>query len=312
MNRKDDNDKMGYQRAAKDLGVKGDLKLKAAAMGVWWLTGVIFAMLVLKIFFKHSYPVDLLIAVPVGLVFMLLFYYVVLPRFIDKERDFFKATIRRFNREGNSRELAALLDEHLRTMIPTQTNAGYYNTYLNILTTYNLNMMNFTECMRLLDLKNMEHLHSFYNYPSGKQSMVMHHYLRIMTISQMGEPHKLEYYYGDASRVFYECRGMNRLVDAMIAESDAMRELAHASEAKYSGDTARAEQSLDNAELIMQPWANVESLRQDYCTLIARSALMRGNREAARKLFDEAYSLAKNDFQRESVKREKQFFMGEE
>ena len=309
MKNNEDNDKMGYQKTEKKLGVKADLKLKFAAMGAWWLAGILFTMLCLRFFSELSYLKQLMIALPVGLVLMLLFYYIILPKVVDGERKFFIDTMKRFNNEGLSLELVEIIDSHLRMTNFSETEMGYYNAYLNLLIIYNLNMFNFPECMRLLDLKNMTQLNSFYNYTSGKQAMVTHHYMRMLTVSQMGDPQMMEYYYGDANRVFYECAGVNKLVDAMIAQARAMREIAHASAAKYMGDEVTAEQHLDTAEQIMQPHANVDDLRQDYCTIIARSAILRGNFEAADKLFDEAYSLARNDFQRESVLREKEYLL---
>lgn len=287
----DNNDNMDYKKTAEELGVKKDYKLKFAAMGVWWLIGILFSMVLLMPFTPYwNYLKRLAVAVPSGLVIMLALYYLILPN-LNKERSYLVMIMNRYNNEGMSHSLAAEIDAHLRVTEFTDTNKNYFNLYLRMLTLYNLNMMNYPECMRLLDLMDMQQLQEMYSFSSGKQEMVSHHHLRLLTVSLIGDLQMLEYFYGDASPIFNECRGINKLTDGMIDEALAMREIAHG--------------RLDNAERIMQPYANEPAIRQDYCTIVGRCAALRGDREAAGRLFDEAYSLAKNDLQREGVLRER-------
>lgn len=285
------NDNMDYKKTAKELGMKKDYKLKFTAMGVWWFIGILFCLVFLSLFARHwSFLVRLAVAVPAGLVLMLGLYYFIFP-IMNRERNYLETISQKYNSEGMSHSLAAEIDGHLRVTSFNEYNRNYYNLYLRMLTLYNLNMMNYLECMRLLDLVDMQQLQEMYSFTSGKQEMVSHHHLRLLTASLMGDLQMLEYFYGNASPLFHECRGINKLVDGMIDEALAMREIAHG--------------RLDNAERIMQPYVNEPVVRQDYCTIVGRCAALRGDKEAAGKLFDEAYSLAKSDFQREAVQRER-------
>ena len=287
----DNDDKTGYKKTAEGLGVKKDYKMTFTAMAIVWLWAAFLSMIAISsVFSSINFWVRIALSAAAGVIITPVMFYLVLPR-MDKERSYFKKITFRFNSEGMSHELAAEIDAHLRVTGFTDYNKSYFNMYLQLLIVYNLNMMNFPECMRLLDLTDKQVLQELYRYPTGKQEMVTHHYLRILTVSQMGDLHALEYFYGDASRIFHECRGLNRLADGMIDESRAMREIAHG--------------RLNDAESIMQPYANEPAIRQDYCSIVGRCAALLGDRERAGKLFDEAYSLAKNDFQRESVQRER-------
>ena len=307
---KENNDKMGYEKDAKALGVKRDFKLKFAAMGMWWLCCTFIGMIVLGMFSSQSYLMRLMITVPVGFVMMLVIYYLVLPN-VNNEHKFYSRIVQRFNNEGMSRALAAEIDEHLRISdLSAPSKRGYYNGYLNFLVMYNLNTFEYDEALRLLDITDRSHLNEMYGFTSGRGQMVNYYYLRMLTLAQKGDIRLMEYNFGDASKVFSECRGINMLYDAMIDSALAMRAIAFAKDMLRNGDSEGAAAKLAEAEQMIQYAGSRRELRQDYCSIMGRCAALKGDRQAAAEFFDEAHSLARNDFQRECELRVKQMFLG--
>ena len=300
------NDKMGYLKEARELGVKRDYKLKFAAMGAWWLVGTFIVFRVL-FFAPLSFIMKLLISVPAGFAVMLLCYYVILPN-ISSERRFATEINSQFKSEGMSHHLAAKLDSHLMTKQFSSVEAGFYNGYLMMLAMYDLNMFNLAECLRKLDCMDMKHMQQFYRYPSGKQNMVTYYYLRMLAVSQMDDPQLIEYSYGDASKVFSECRSMNKLVEGMAVEAEALREVGHANIAKNMGNIDEVMARTDKAMQILLPLREVEAIKQDYCTIVGRCRALRGETAEANRLFDEASRIAKTDFQRECIRREREIY----
>ncbi|MBQ8964987.1 hypothetical protein [Ruminococcus sp.] len=298
------------ERAARSLGVKRDLKLKFAAMGVWWLVGIMFSYLVLSFVTQWSFLINMAVSLLTGFLLMLVFYYLVLPR-LNREGAFYREILTRFNREGFTPELAAQLDQRLRTQdFSSNLYRNYYNNYLELLAVYNLNLHNYGETMRLLDSFDMNQMQQAMSYDSGRIHMTNYHYIRLITAAEIGDISRLEYYYGAASPCFAQCRGVNKLVDAMIDSSRAMREVAFARAALSRGDREEAFRNLDEADRVLAPYSSEPATKQDYCNISARTAALRGDRDTAERLFDEAYSLAKNNFQRETVLRDKARVLG--
>ena len=309
-----DNDEMGFREAARQLegksggvkksGIRSSLKIKLLAMGVWWILG----MMIIGGVLSYTYISELakvLITVIGGFVFMLAAYYIILDKLMG-DRKFFKEINAQYHREGMSHELAAKIDAHLMKKHFPETEKGYYNGYLFLMAIYSLTKDEFRECLRALDSMDSKNMWDFYKHESGKVSMVNYCAVRLIAVSQLHDPKMIEDTYAEVSKVFSECRGMNDLVDCQIDEACAVRELGYAEIAREAGDMdtvmTRTQKALD----IMDKWKDIESLKQDSLTLKGRSSILRGDAAEASRLYGEAIKLAKNDFYRECLDKERE------
>ncbi len=294
MKDKNAQDNMGYIAEGEKLGSKnGVLKMKLAAMGLWWIICTLFsAFIMASVSPDMSFGKKAVVCLIEGFVIMLIMYYLVFPMLLGKEKKFSKYILEKINTEGVNHQVAAEIDAHLRTFQKTPTNASYYNSWLIALVGYNVNVMNYGEAMRLLDLMDMYEMQRMYKYPTGKTQMVNYYTYRIMAAAGI-DIGLMERFYGDASRVFTECRGISVMVDCCIDEANADREIAYG--------------RIDNAEQLIRGIMAVDSYaaRLDGNEMLGECAAKRGDMEAANRYFDTALTFTRSDFQRECIERKR-------
>ena len=293
MRDKDIQDNMGYREAAKKLGVKKDHKLKLATVGLYWVAGTIFAGIIMHVV---DPDIDVWKKAAACLIEGLVLAFVLIfsiGRSFDGETAYMREIYKRMNAEGMSHQLAAELDAHMRMFQKNTTNAGYYNAYLLLLVGYNDSISNYNEAMRLLDIMDINDLNTMYKFTTGKRNMVTYQVYRVIVASRI-DVSLMERNYGDASKVFSECRGIDGMIDLSIDEANAVRYIAL--------------RKLDEAEALIRNilTADIDAAKLDGNDLLGRCAFLRGDIEGGNRYMDEALKYARTQLQRECIERERQ------
>lgn len=272
------------------------------AFFVWWLVCFLFIFLLVTVteivypLFAHGsrlgVPISIRVifsaiaAVPMNfIVFNLL-----LPR-LNKQYKAYKEILISIDREGYSDNVISELEKQLSWCLQKGgAYATYSNQYAMFLTEAHLSLQNIdkaSEYIKCVDYSVLKNEFQQIRSISVQRNMILYHVLSVQLAAAMSDVTLTERCVSEGEKYFSLYRNKNELMNYVIDTAYFESLMLHG---RYSG-----------ALNLINKYSGNDGLRFGVAFDKARCLLKMGDKQGADRLFDEAYSLAGNDWRRRII-----------
>lgn len=217
-------------------------------------------------------------------------FYLLLPR-LNKQYKIYREIFIGIAREGYSERIIAEMEKQLDwCMKKGRAYATYSNQYAMFLTEAYLSLQNTdkaNEYLNYIDYATMKTELQQINSVSVQRNMVMYHVLKVQLAAAMSDIALTERCISEGERYFSLYRNKSELMNYVIDTAYFESLMLHG---RYN-----------NALNLINKYISIDELRFGVSFDKARCLHKMGDKQSAESLFDEAYSLAGNDWRRRII-----------